>query len=260
MLKYNFPENLKKLRKINKLSQLDLAEKLGVTRQSISYYENGNAEPSINFIIQLSSLFNCSIDSLLFEEHDTDLLDKKTLEHINKAHCLINLNFDIVDCNRIINLLENKKVHLYKTIDDLNDLIIYMKKYNARNNNTEFAEELSPSIEFINSTKKNICMKEIKENNLFIIKIKDESMNKLYKINDYVLCTKECLTDKKYPFVVLVDGELTIKYVESNNINNTFTLIPNSTLNIFKPTVYSYDKHNLEILGSAIDVIELKGF
>ena len=50
MFKYNFPENLKKLRKINKLSQLDLAEKLGVTRQSISYYENGNVEPSINFI------------------------------------------------------------------------------------------------------------------------------------------------------------------------------------------------------------------
>ena len=130
MFKYNFPENLKKLRKINKLSQLDLAEKLGVTRQSISYYENGNVEPSINFIIQLSSLFNCSIDSLLFEKHDTDLLNVEVLSNIKKANYLINLNLDIVDSNKIINLLENKKKHLYKTIDDLNDLIIYMKKYN----------------------------------------------------------------------------------------------------------------------------------
>ena len=128
MFKYNFPENLKKLRKINKLSQLDLAEKLGVTRQSISYYENGNVEPSINFIIQLSSLFNCSIDSLLFEKHDTDLLNVEVLSNIKKANYLINLNLDIVDSNKIINLLENKKKHLYKTIDDLNDLIIYMKK------------------------------------------------------------------------------------------------------------------------------------
>ena len=155
MFKYNFPENLKKLRKINKLSQLDLAEKLGVTRQSISYYENGNVEPSINFIIQLSSLFNCSIDSLLFEKHDTDLLNVEVLCNIKKANYLINLNLDIVDSNKIINLLENKKKHLYKTIDDLNDLIIYMKKYNSQNNNnTEFDEELSPSIEFLSLNEK----------------------------------------------------------------------------------------------------------
>ena len=155
MFKYNFPENLKKLRKINKLSQLDLAEKLGVTRQSISYYENGNVEPSINFIIQLSSLFNCSIDSLLFEKHDTDLLNVEVLSNIKKANYLINLNLDIVDSNKIINLLDNKKKHLYKTIDDLNDLIIYMKKYNSQNNNnTEFDEELSPSIEFLSLNEK----------------------------------------------------------------------------------------------------------
>ena len=155
MFKYNFPENLKKLRKINKLSQLDLAEKLGVTRQSISYYENGNVEPSINFIIQLSSLFNCSIDSLLFEKHDTDLLNVEVLSNIKKANYLINLNLDIVDSNKMINLLENKKKHLYKTIDDLNDLIIYMKKYNSQNNNnTEFDEELSPSIEFLSLNEK----------------------------------------------------------------------------------------------------------
>lgn len=62
---------------------------------------------------------------------------------------------DIVDSNKIINLLENKKKHLYKTIDDLNDLIIYMKKYNSQNNNnTEFDEELSPSIEFLSLNEK----------------------------------------------------------------------------------------------------------
>ena len=62
---------------------------------------------------------------------------------------------NIVDSNKIINLLENKKKHLYKTIDDLNDLIIYMKKYNSQNNNnTEFDEELSPSIEFLSLNEK----------------------------------------------------------------------------------------------------------
>ncbi|MFR7489969.1 MAG: hypothetical protein ACLUUE_04530, partial [Romboutsia timonensis] len=77
------------------------------------------------------------------------------LSNIKKANYLINLNLDIVDSNKIINLLENKKKHLYKTIDDLNDLIIYMKKYNSQNNNnTEFDEELSPSIEFLSLNEK----------------------------------------------------------------------------------------------------------
>ena len=92
---------------------------------------------------------------MLFEKHDTELLDEEVLNNIKKANYLINLNLDIVDSNKIINLLENKKTHLNKTIDDLSNLIIYMKKYNSQNNNnTEFAEELSTSIEFLNSSEK----------------------------------------------------------------------------------------------------------
>lgn len=83
------------------------------------------------------------------------MLNVEVLSNIKKANYLINLNLDIVDSNKIINLLENKKKHLYKTIDDLNDLIIYMKKYNSQNNNnTEFDEELSPSIEFLSLNEK----------------------------------------------------------------------------------------------------------
>lgn len=45
------------LRKKNNLTQEELAEKLGVSRQSVSKWEMGNSIPDINKIIQLSDVF-----------------------------------------------------------------------------------------------------------------------------------------------------------------------------------------------------------
>ena len=64
-----------KLRKANGWSQEDLAEKLYVSRQAISRWENGTALPDANNILQLSKLFNVSTDYLLNEDYfcDTDI-------------------------------------------------------------------------------------------------------------------------------------------------------------------------------------------
>lgn len=53
------------LRKNNKLSQEDLAEKLGVTRQTISKLELGQTYSSINQAKELSKIFNISLDELV---------------------------------------------------------------------------------------------------------------------------------------------------------------------------------------------------
>ncbi|MFN4122379.1 MAG: XRE family transcriptional regulator [Flavobacteriales bacterium] len=60
--------NLKILRKIKGLSQEEVAEKLGLKRTSISGYENGTSEPSVEGLIKFSKLYNISIDSLLCED------------------------------------------------------------------------------------------------------------------------------------------------------------------------------------------------
>ena len=46
-------ENLKRIRKDNNLSQEQLAEKLGVSRQSVSKWENGEAYPEMDKVLQL---------------------------------------------------------------------------------------------------------------------------------------------------------------------------------------------------------------
>jgi len=47
------------------MSQFELAEKLGVSQQTISKYEKGLREPDNATLVKLSEIFNCSIDYLL---------------------------------------------------------------------------------------------------------------------------------------------------------------------------------------------------
>ena len=64
----NFSENLKKIRKDNNLSQEQLAEELGVSRQAISKWESSLAYPEMDKIIALCELFNLNIDDLLHKD------------------------------------------------------------------------------------------------------------------------------------------------------------------------------------------------
>ena len=61
----NLSDNLKKIRKENNLSQEDLAEKLGVSRQSVSKWESGSAYPEMDKVLQLCKMFDLNIDELL---------------------------------------------------------------------------------------------------------------------------------------------------------------------------------------------------
>lgn len=60
-----FPEKLKALRLENGLTQDELGEKLYLSRPSISNYEIGKNEPTIETIIAVSDLFNVTADELL---------------------------------------------------------------------------------------------------------------------------------------------------------------------------------------------------
>ena len=62
-------DNIRNYRKENNLSQDELAEKLGVSRQSISLWENGQTQPTVDNIIALAKIFNITADELL-ESYD----------------------------------------------------------------------------------------------------------------------------------------------------------------------------------------------
>lgn len=61
----NLGENLQNIRKQNNLSQEELADKLNVSRQSVSKWESGISYPEIEKIIMICEIFECSMDDLV---------------------------------------------------------------------------------------------------------------------------------------------------------------------------------------------------
>lgn len=66
----NFQEKLQVLRRERGLSQENLAEIIGISRQAIAKWECGRSYPDVNNLIQISNLFKVSIDKLLRDEED----------------------------------------------------------------------------------------------------------------------------------------------------------------------------------------------
>lgn len=63
---------LKEIRKKKRYSQLKVAMDLSISREALSYYENGKRSPDIEMLVAFSKYFNVSIDYLItgkeFEE------------------------------------------------------------------------------------------------------------------------------------------------------------------------------------------------
>ena len=58
-------EKLYELRRAAGLSQEELAERLNVSRQAVSKWENGAAQPELSKLVELSRLYGVSVDELL---------------------------------------------------------------------------------------------------------------------------------------------------------------------------------------------------
>ena len=78
-----FKDNLISLRKMNRLSQEELAEKLGISRQTLSKYETGESIPDIEKCKVIAEYFEVSIDNLVnYSEQETGLLVPPKGKHL----------------------------------------------------------------------------------------------------------------------------------------------------------------------------------
>ena len=69
---------LYELRKKHNLSQEELAEKLGVSRQAVSKWERSEASPDTDNLISLAKLYNLTLDELVFGEKNTENTEEAT--------------------------------------------------------------------------------------------------------------------------------------------------------------------------------------
>ena len=109
-----FGDNLKKIRKMRKISQEELADKIGVSRQSISKWETGENHPSMTNIMCLCTIFKCNINELVHEDMtDINSLDEdikmSVVKFKNKKQkrvkILSNIIVDIAKIGKIISIV-----------------------------------------------------------------------------------------------------------------------------------------------------------
>jgi len=81
-------ERIKFLREQKRLTQAELAKKLGITRSSVNAWEMGISVPSTQYIVELANIFSVSTDYLLgvvkTSSIDINGLDDKDIEMVYK--------------------------------------------------------------------------------------------------------------------------------------------------------------------------------
>lgn len=78
-------ERIHTLRVLRNMSQVELAKQLGVTKQSVSNWENDNILPSIDMLIRIADFFSTTTDYLLGLE-DREFLDVSGLDSLTISH------------------------------------------------------------------------------------------------------------------------------------------------------------------------------
>ena len=78
-----FGRKLRKLRKDNNLTQTQLADKLEITKATVSAYETNAKYPSIEVLIKISNIFNVSSDYLLGLSEKTEFQNSNLTDEQN---------------------------------------------------------------------------------------------------------------------------------------------------------------------------------
>jgi transcriptional regulator with XRE-family HTH domain len=87
MIKMN--ERIKKIRKQNGLSQIELGERIGVSQQVITNYERGIREPNIETLLKIAGALDVSLETLIADkpikpEEQTSRALQKRIEQVKK--------------------------------------------------------------------------------------------------------------------------------------------------------------------------------
>lgn len=129
----NLGMNLKFQRERSKLTQEDVAKVLNVSRQSISKWERGEAEPNLATLQELCKIYKCDINDLI-NKNEASLVKRPTLLSINLFVFLcifltifiVFLIFYIIQICALINASENgiRGIGLYFKSSELTKIVI----------------------------------------------------------------------------------------------------------------------------------------
>ena len=124
MIILELSEKIKQIRKVNKLTQEQFAEKMLVSRTAVSKWESGTCYPSIDSLKYMSKIFNVSLDKLLSGEEILEIAKTENQSNISKYNGLL---FCLLDIVRIIFIF--LPFYSYKTNDFLYSVSLFNSNY-----------------------------------------------------------------------------------------------------------------------------------
>ena len=78
-------EKIKELRKAKRVSQVEMASALGLTKQCVSNWENDNIQPSIEMLVKIADYFGVTTNYLLGRS-ETDIINVEGLSPVEISH------------------------------------------------------------------------------------------------------------------------------------------------------------------------------
>lgn len=141
---------LVKLRKEKGLSQEQLAEELGLSRQAVSKWERAESSPDTDNLICLAKLYNVSLDELLMTDDDLETIKEEQVKDSNES--IFNINSKGIYIKD-----EDDEVKISVTgikIKDKNETVIIGKDYEE----DEEDENLPPLLKVVNTCFPILCV------------------------------------------------------------------------------------------------------
>ena len=140
---------IKGLRLKENMTQMNLADEMGVSYQAVSNWERGNSMPDISKLEELASIFNCSIDDLLGSTQETEIVKIILKDKTENKSGEINLQdmgkvIPILQPNQTNNILEEIILSENKLVlEDIIPLAPFIKE--------KFLEKLLDKVDIVNN-------------------------------------------------------------------------------------------------------------
>lgn len=126
-------ENIKRYRKLNKMTQLELSEKIGRNIRTIRGYELGDVIPPLNVIEKIAEVFNVrTIDLIGSDEEclESSIEDLKEAIEKKEKKCITNLYTSTLDIIELVNYLYCGDIEISNIINNTSmvpDLVSLIK-------------------------------------------------------------------------------------------------------------------------------------
>ena len=76
---------IRRIRKVNKITQEQLAERFGVSSRSVSRWENGNTMPELGILVELADYYEVDIKEIIDGERKSEIMKKEEKETLRKV-------------------------------------------------------------------------------------------------------------------------------------------------------------------------------